>query len=120
MRAVAVQLMEVVYGVKDNDWLVKLLRGMIFGPAGGDKQKKVCSQNKHEKGGGKHVQASRKKGQVKQKNGLPQVAQSSMSRKTYSQAVAMRNMRLSRRKMEACHTCRQKVYDRLAGNLVMS
>ena len=41
VRAVAVQLMEVVYGVKDNEWLVKLLRGMIFGPAGGDKQKKV-------------------------------------------------------------------------------
>ena len=41
VRAVAVQVMEVVYGVKDNDWLVKLLRGMIFGPAGGDKQKKV-------------------------------------------------------------------------------
>lgn len=41
MRAVAVQLMEVVYGVKDNDWLVKLLRGMISGPGAGDKQKKV-------------------------------------------------------------------------------
>lgn len=35
------QLMEVVYGVQDNDWLVKLLRGMMFGPDGGDKQKKV-------------------------------------------------------------------------------
>ena len=41
VRAVAVQLMEVVYGVKDNDWLVKLLRGMIAGPGAGDKQKKV-------------------------------------------------------------------------------
>lgn len=41
MRAVAVQLMEVVYGVKDNEWLVKLLRGMISGPGAGDKQKKV-------------------------------------------------------------------------------
>ena len=37
----AVQLMEVVYGVKDNGWLVKLLRGMISGPGAGDKQKKV-------------------------------------------------------------------------------
>lgn len=37
----AVQLMEVVYGVKDNEWLVKLLRGMISGPGAADKQKKV-------------------------------------------------------------------------------
>lgn len=43
VRAVAVQLMEVVYGVKDNEWLVKLLRGMISGPGAGDKQKKVCA-----------------------------------------------------------------------------
>lgn len=41
VRAVAVQLMEVVHGVKDNEWLVKLLRGMISGPGAGDKQKKV-------------------------------------------------------------------------------
>lgn len=33
--------MEVVYRVQDNGWLVKLLRGMIFGPGSGDKQKKV-------------------------------------------------------------------------------
>lgn len=37
--------MEVVYGVKDNGWLVKLLRGMISGPGAGDKQKKVRQQN---------------------------------------------------------------------------
>lgn len=50
VRAVAVQLMEVVYGVKDNEWLVKLLRGMISGPGAGDKQKKVfilCICNHH-------------------------------------------------------------------------
>lgn len=41
VKAVAVQLMEVVYRVQDNSWLVKLLRGMIFGPGSGDKQKKV-------------------------------------------------------------------------------
>lgn len=33
--------MEVVHGVKDKGWLVKLLRGMISGPGEGDKQKKV-------------------------------------------------------------------------------
>lgn len=37
----AVQLMEVVYGVHDNGWLVKLLRGMIFGTGTGEKHKKV-------------------------------------------------------------------------------
>lgn len=41
VTAVAVQVMEVVHGVKDNDWLVKLLRGMICGPGAGNKQKKV-------------------------------------------------------------------------------
>eukprot|EP00752_Nemacystus_decipiens_P012313 g10918.t1 len=46
IRAVAVQLMEVVYGVKDNDWLVKLLRGMISGPGAGDKQKKDRSKKR--------------------------------------------------------------------------
>ena len=35
------QLMEVVHGVHDNGWLVKLLRGMIFGPGSSEKQKKV-------------------------------------------------------------------------------
>lgn len=40
-EAVAVQLMEVVYGVHDNGWLVKLLRGMIFGTGTSEKHKKV-------------------------------------------------------------------------------
>lgn len=39
--------MEVVYGVQDNEWLVKLLRGMIFGAAGGEKDKKVRSGTAH-------------------------------------------------------------------------
>lgn len=44
VEAVAVQLMEVVYGVHENGWLVKLLRGMIFGTGTGEKHKKVRLQ----------------------------------------------------------------------------
>lgn len=55
VKAVAVQLMEVVYRVQDNSWLVKLLRGMIFGPDSGDKQKKVPSKARKGGGGGGKV-----------------------------------------------------------------
>ncbi|CAN0006597.1 unnamed protein product, partial [Phaeothamnion confervicola] len=40
LRASAVQLVEVVSGVGNTDWLVKLLEGLIFGPGEGDKARK--------------------------------------------------------------------------------
>ncbi|CAN0205181.1 unnamed protein product, partial [Discosporangium mesarthrocarpum] len=43
---IAVQIMEVVYRGPDHLWLVNLLQGLIFGPGGGDKEKKDRSKKR--------------------------------------------------------------------------
>ena len=46
LEASALQMMEVIAKVKSREWMVKLIQGLIFGPAEGDKGKAVTAKKR--------------------------------------------------------------------------